>query len=112
MSFLELGLDPWIHNNLKLLKITQPTEIQSNAIPQILNGKNVVCAALTGSGKTATFVLPILNELAKDPYGVFAVILAPTRELAYQIDEQFHAINHGNMHLKTAVICGGMNILK
>ena len=111
-TFSQLGIDPWLVNNLKALKITYPTEIQLNAVPQILKGKNCVCSALTGSGKTATFVLPILNELRKDPFGVFAVILAPTRELAFQIEEQFKTINKSTMQLKTLVVCGGIDIVK
>ena len=111
-SFAQLGLDSWIIKNLNTLKITNPTEIQINAIPKILEGRSCVCSALTGSGKTATFVLPILNELRKDPYGVFALVLAPTRELAFQIEEQFKTINRGTMTLKTLVVCGGMDIVK
>ena len=111
-TFYDLQLHPWIVRNLKSLKITEPTEIQRNAIPQIMNGKNVVCSALTGSGKTATFVLPLLNELYTNPFGVFAVVLAPTRELAFQIEEQFKSINKTEMNLKTLVVCGGMDTVK
>eukprot|EP00835_Amoeboradix_gromovi_P003989 NODE_288_length_11703_cov_0.386591.p1 type:complete len:401 gc:universal NODE_288_length_11703_cov_0.386591:9523-8321(-) len=112
MSFSQLGLDPWLIKNLKTLKITNPTEIQLNAIPEILKGRNCVCSALTGSGKTAAFVLPILNELRKDPFGVFAIVLAPTRELAFQIDEQFKTINMNSMQLKTLVVSGGMDLVR
>jgi ATP-dependent RNA helicase DDX49/DBP8 len=59
--------------------IRNPSEIQSHCIPQILKGKNVVGGAKTGSGKTAAFALPILQRLADDPFGVFGLVLTPTR---------------------------------
>ena len=52
-------------------------------MPQTLSGKNVIGCAQTGSGKTACFALPILQKLANDPYGVFGLVLTPTRELAF-----------------------------
>ncbi len=55
------------------------------------SGRDVIGCAETGSGKTAAFALPILHELSKDIYGIFAVVLTPTRELAVQISEQFMA---------------------
>jgi ATP-dependent RNA helicase DDX49/DBP8 len=62
-----------------------PTPIQANCIPRILNGEDCIGCAETGSGKTLTFVLPILQKLCEDPYGIFALILTPTRELAVQV---------------------------
>ena len=59
--------------------ISKPTEIQENTIPEILNGKNCIGCAKTGSGKTAAFALPILQKLSEDPFGIFAVVLTPTR---------------------------------
>lgn len=61
------------------LGIVKPTEVQQGCIPAILAGKDVLGTAHTGSGKTAAFALPILQNLAKDPFGVFALVLTPTR---------------------------------
>lgn len=79
LSFAQLGLASWLSNALKAMSITSPSEIQTKCIPQILSGKDVIGGAKTGSGKTAAFALPILQKLSEDPYGVFAVILTPTR---------------------------------
>ena len=61
------------------LGIVKPTEVQQGCIPAILAGKDVLGTAHTGSGKTAAFALPILQKLAADPFGVFALVLTPTR---------------------------------
>ncbi|CAN0305843.1 unnamed protein product, partial [Hapterophycus canaliculatus] len=78
---------------------------------QVLEGKDVLGCAETGSGKTAAFALPILHELSKDPYGVFAVVLTPTRELAVQISEQFGALG-ALMGLRHTVVIGGVGLLE
>ena len=89
MSFQELGICPWLINALSLLSIDAPTPIQVKAIPAIISGealkcllipgRDVIASAKTGSGKTAAFALPILQSLATDPYGVYALVLTPTR---------------------------------
>lgn len=66
--------------------------------------------AQTGSGKTAAFALPILHRLAGDPYGVLALVITPTRELAYQLAEQFKALG-SCLHLRCEVVVGGMDLL-
>jgi len=104
--FSELGVVPWLQQSLTKLKITHPTEIQKLAIPPALEGKNIIGAAKTGSGKTAAYALPILQNLAKDPYGVYAVVLSPVRELCFQIADQFEAIGKG-CKVSTTVIVGG-----
>lgn len=63
----------------------KPTPIQQQCIPRILAGDNCIGCAKTGSGKTLAFALPILQKLCEDPYGIFALILTPTRELAFQV---------------------------
>ncbi|KAL0443134.1 UNVERIFIED_CONTAM: DEAD-box ATP-dependent RNA helicase 36 [Sesamum latifolium] len=70
----------------------RPTPVQHHCIPKILSGQDVMGLAQTGSGKTAAFALPILHRLAEDPFGVFALVVTPTRELAYQLAEQFRAL--------------------
>lgn len=65
--------------------LTSPTNIQRICIPKILSGLDCIGCAKTGSGKTLTFALPILQKLCEDPFGIFALIITPTRELAYQV---------------------------
>ncbi|KAG0084343.1 putative RNA helicase [Podila epicladia] len=110
LSFSQLGLATWLVNALKAMSIMSPSEIQNKCIPQILAGKDVIGGAKTGSGKTAAFALPILQKLSEDPYGVFAVVLTPTRELAYQIAEQFNVLGK-TINLKDVVIVGGMDMM-
>ena len=80
-----LGLDKWLINNISNLQYSKPTPIQELAIPEILKGHDVIGIAKTGTGKTASFCLPILNKLASDPSGIYCIILEPTRELAVQV---------------------------
>ncbi|ORX51919.1 DEAD-domain-containing protein [Hesseltinella vesiculosa] len=109
-SFTDIGIDPWLVETLQVMQIKQPTEIQRACIPPILAGRDVIGGAKTGSGKTATFALPIIQRLSEDPYGVFAVVLTPTRELAYQIAEQFRVLGKG-IGIKECVIVGGMDMM-
>ena len=108
-TFQQLGLGDWLINALKGISITEPTEIQQNSIPAILNGSDCICSAKTGSGKTASFALPILQKLSAEPFGVFALVLTPTRELAFQIAEQFRILGQ-SIGLKQCVVVGGMNM--
>src|SRR4051794_13177955 len=78
-TFKELGLNSWLIDALKAMSIKFPSEIQKACIPPILKGKDCIGGAKTGSGKTAAFALPILQKLSEDPFGVFALILTPTR---------------------------------
>ncbi|KAG0213545.1 putative RNA helicase [Mortierella sp. GBA30] len=110
LSFGQLGLASWLVNALKAMSITKPSEIQTKCVPEILAGKDVIGGAKTGSGKTAAFALPILQKLSEDPYGVFAVILTPTRELAFQIAEQFNVLGK-TINLKDVVVVGGLDMM-
>ena len=86
MPFAALGLHPSLLRAIKELGFTRPTPIQTEAIPPGLAGRDVLASAQTGSGKTAAFLLPILNRLIEKPRGkTRALVLAPTRELAAQI---------------------------
>ena len=69
--------------------IRSPTPIQKGCISRILAGEDCIGAAKTGSGKTFAFALPILQHLAEDPYGIFALVLTPTHELAYQVNLKY-----------------------
>ncbi|RZC68844.1 hypothetical protein C5167_032011 [Papaver somniferum] len=88
----------------------KPTQVQHHCIPRILAGQDVLGLAQTGSGKTAAFALPILNLLAENPYGVFALAITPNREPAYQLAEQFRALG-ASLHLRCAVVVGGMDMI-
>ena len=110
-SFTDVGLAPWLIKNLKEVGIENPTPIQHDTLKLSLQGKNVIGCAHTGSGKTACFALPILQKLAQDPYGIFAMIITPTRELAYQINEQFRTFAGQNLNLRTSVVVGGVNMM-
>jgi len=90
------------------LGFKNPTPIQAESIPVALEGKDLIALAETGSGKTAAFALPVLQALWDNPVGLFACILAPTRELAFQIADQFEALG-GAIGVRCAVIVGGMS---
>lgn len=85
----------------------EPTKVQISCIPPILQGRHILASAKTGSGKTAAFALPILKQLCEDTYGIYAVILTPTRELVFQIAEQMKAFGQG-IRVQVAVVVGGL----
>lgn len=87
----------------------RPTPIQAACIPAILEGRDVMGCAETGSGKTAAFGLPMLQILSEDPFGVFGLVLTPTRELALQIQEQLNALGAA-MGVRTCLIIGGVSV--
>ena len=88
MSFTSFDLHPHLLRALDDLSFAVPTPIQKEAIPPVMAGRDMLATAVTGSGKTAAFLLPILHRLIGRPRGTTrALILAPTRELAAQIDE-------------------------
>jgi ATP-dependent RNA helicase RhlE len=93
MSFSALKLDPSLERGLKELGFRQPTPIQADAVPAALEGRDVLATAMTGSGKTAAFLLPILHKLIGKSRGTTrALVLTPTRELAAQILEDLGAL--------------------
>src|SRR4029077_18324415 len=88
MPFSAFGLDPSIVRAIRELGFTRPTPVQQEAIPPALAGRDVLACAMTGSGKTAAFLLPIMQRLlAKRRHRTRALVLTPTRELAAQIDQ-------------------------
>lgn len=105
-SFDEFGLLPQLAHNVKRKGYVTPTPIQDQAIPQILGGKDVLGIANTGTGKTAAFSLPILHFIAQSQRQVKALILAPTRELAIQIDQEIASFSYG-MNIFNALLIGG-----
>ena len=104
-DFDKLGLCGPLVNTLKRLGITEPTEIQSKTIPPALAGRDIMASAETGSGKTAAFLLPIIEKL-KQPGRMRALILAPTRELANQIEANAKSFSRA-ARLRTVSVVGG-----
>ncbi|GMM85933.1 DEAD/DEAH box helicase [Pseudoalteromonas sp. MTN2-4] len=112
MSFSSFSLAPAIHSALETLGFEKPTDIQSQTIPLALTGKDIIATAQTGTGKTAAFMLPILNNLLSDEKKqgqVRALVLAPTRELAQQVAENTQQYA-ANTELKVVCLYGGANI--
>jgi ATP-dependent RNA helicase RhlE len=117
MTFEALGLCPELLHALSEEGYTEPTPIQQKGIPAVLAGQDVMAAAQTGTGKTAAFMLPILERLrpltstsvspARHP--VRALVLTPTRELALQVEESARAYSR-HIALRTACVYGGVNI--
>ncbi|MFC5547502.1 DEAD/DEAH box helicase [Massilia aerilata] len=114
MSFASLGLIDQIVRTLSALSYTTPTPVQSQAIPAVLEGRDVMAAAQTGTGKTAGFALPLLQRLVTDGMQVNsnsarALVLVPTRELAEQVHQSVRAYGEG-LPLRTMVAYGGVSI--
>lgn len=112
MSFESLGLAPVLLGALNKAGFTQPTEVQSKAIPAALEGKDLIVSAQTGSGKTAAFTLPALHHMSTTPAGkqqsVRLLILTPTRELAMQVAEATKQYSSSMKGLRVATVVGGM----
>ena len=108
--FSELNLCSALRDNLAKNNFVTPTPVQAQAIPPIMEGRDVVATAQTGTGKTLAFALPLIEALYAVPRSksIKVLILSPTRELAIQIDEAFRQIAEG-MRIKTAVVVGGMS---
>jgi ATP-dependent RNA helicase RhlE len=109
MNFSDLGLKPELTAAVAEKGYTDPTPIQLAAIPAVLAGRDVLAGAQTGTGKTAGFVLPILQRLgARAPNGPRALILTPTRELAAQVEESVRHYGK-NTTLKSLAVYGGVS---
>jgi ATP-dependent RNA helicase RhlE len=113
-DFISLGLPTLLTDSLTAGGFTTPTKIQTQAIPKLLEGRDMMGIAQTGSGKTAAFGLPILAGLLTlngrpRPLTTRALILAPTRELAVQIDESIRKYAGSKMRLDTVLLLGGVS---
>ena len=107
--FKDFGLQSILEENLDKSGYKAPSAIQDQTIPLGMEGKDIIGLANTGTGKTAAFLLPILHRLYKTRYQQSVLIMAPTRELAQQIDAEFKKFADG-MKLHSAVCVGGVNI--
>lgn len=106
----KLGLHPWLVSSCAEMGLREPTPIQAACIGPTLAGRDIVGSAETGSGKTAAFALPVLQALSTDPYGIFALVLSPARELAHQIADQFTALG-APLRARVSVIVGGADMM-
>jgi ATP-dependent RNA helicase RhlE len=110
MPFATLKLHPSLLAGVKDLGFTTPTPIQADAIPPAMDGRDVLACAMTGSGKTAAFLLPILHRMLAHPgRGTRALVLSPTRELAAQIVEELNALAV-HTPISSAAVIGGVSM--
>ncbi|KAI8640188.1 P-loop containing nucleoside triphosphate hydrolase protein [Parasitella parasitica] len=110
ITFADLGVSAQLCEACEKMKFKHPTEIQRESIPWAIEGRDIIGLAQTGSGKTASFAIPIIQRLWDNPQAFFACILAPTRELAYQIAETFESLG-SVIGVRSAVIVGGMDMM-
>jgi len=110
MKFKMFNLDPSVEAGVAAAGFVTPTPIQTKAIPSVMNGRDIMGLAQTGTGKTAVFALPILHRLRQGKRGhVRALIIAPTRELADQIHNAIKSLGQ-HTSLRSVTIYGGINI--
>ncbi|HBD23542.1 MAG TPA: ATP-dependent RNA helicase DbpA [Oceanospirillaceae bacterium] len=107
-EFSSLKLSQELVSNIASLNFKAMTPIQAQALPYLLANKDVIAQAKTGSGKTATFGLGILNKLAVKQFQVQSLVLCPTRELADQVAGEIRRLARGMHNIKVLNICGGM----
>ena len=108
ISFDDFDIAETLKTNIKNHGYTKPTPIQAQAIKPILEGRDVIGLASTGTGKTAAFLIPLINKLLINRYQK-ALIIVPTRELAVQINEEFRDFSAG-LHMYSALLIGGANM--
>jgi ATP-dependent RNA helicase DeaD len=106
MTFKDFGLNKLLIESLESMNFTTPTKIQEATISLSMQGKDILASAETGSGKTAAFVLPMINALLNSPRGG-AMVLLPTRELAVQVIDVVHKLLGNKSGIRTALIIGG-----
>lgn len=107
MKFDEFGLDDKLIEAISFMGFEKATPIQEEAIPEIMKGRDLIACAQTGTGKTAAFLLPVLNKLASGAeHSINTLVIVPTRELALQIDQQIHGLAYF-MDINSISIYGG-----
>lgn len=109
-SFCKLGICKELAEAAVSLGWKEPSAIQEQAVPLVLQNRDVIGLAQTGSGKTGAFALPIIQALLDKPQAMFSLVLSPTRELAIQIAQQFEALGSG-IGIKCAVLVGGIDMM-
>ena len=109
-TFKDFEISSEILDTLEKLNYKHPTKIQAESLPYSLKNRDIIALAETGSGKTLSFALPIIQALLNNPRPYYALVLAPTRELCLQIQEHFNAVG-SVIGLRTVVIVGGLDLL-
>lgn len=104
-TFEDFNLHPSLYNNVKTKGYSKPTQIQDQTIKHVLDGRDILGIAATGTGKTAAFAIPLINKILENP-NKRMIILAPTRELAIQIKEEFRSFTYG-LKVYIALAIGG-----
>src|SRR6202011_2210632 len=108
VPFSEMPLSPYMKEKLTSAKFSMPTPVQAAAIPQALAGKDVLATAMTGTGKTLAFLIPVIEQLLKqNTPGINALVLVPTRELAMQVVTQYNALR-GKQLIPAGLVVGGL----
>lgn len=107
-DFARLALNPALVENLASLGYQEMTPIQAQALPHVLENKDIIARAKTGSGKTATFALGLLNKLDVKRFRVQTLVLCPTRELADQVAAEIRKLARGIHNIKVLTLCGGV----
>src|SRR5438309_8064818 len=91
--FSDMLISPYAKERLAAARFTTPTPVQAAAIPQALEGKDILATAQTGTGKTLAFLVPVMDKLLQNPGpGIAALVLVPTRELAMQVLDQYNVL--------------------
>lgn len=109
VNFADLDLSDVLLKALEDMKFQTPSPVQVKTIPCLLQGRDVIAQAQTGTGKTAAFALPILQRLSVKSTVTQALVLAPTRELAIQVAEQFEVLAAHQKGTKVSILCGGQD---
>ena len=112
MLFSEMNLKPSLLSAIQKIWYETATPIQEETITNFISGQHIVGQSQTGTGKTAAFVIPLLNAIDPSKKTVQALVLCPTRELAVQTEEEFYKMSRGTIGLKTCVAYGGSNIFR
>ncbi len=107
-NFSTLNLSEEMLHNISELGFAEMTPVQAESLPEILNGRDVIAQAKTGSGKTAAFGIGLLHKLDVKKFKVQSLILCPTRELADQVAKELRRLARGTHNIKILTLCGGM----
>ena len=112
MNYSELNVPEQIHKAVERMGFTEMTEVQEKAIPPMMEGKDIIAKAPTGTGKTCAFGIPLILGLDQSRNYPQAVVMAPTRELAQQITEDLQDLEHFYPDIRVVTVYGGANIQK
>ena len=107
LAFSTLQLPDGMHDNLSTLGYEQMTQVQADSLPAMLDGRDMLAQAKTGSGKTAAFGISLLAKLQLNRYRVQVLVLCPTRELADQVSKELRRLARFTQNIKILTLCGG-----